>query len=164
MKAIRQRVNPQPATTQAMREAMREWLQQERATPTQCLQLLEALYGGVIDGRDYQGSRPAYWEDPVVREQIDEIRKDDRRLSGSEERYGTCGCLLSELETSIRSTHPKAAIRGPRLRLFVLAFKICYGDTPATSAWCRAAVQGIEDYLTGIEAHGAQHKRDAGRI
>lgn len=136
-------------TTRTMREAVKGWLEEERATEVQAIQLLDALYAGVIDGGVYTGDRLG---DTATEDLIDEQHnpkdldaKPDANLLWGDD---ACGCLVDTLER-IRGFKPTRTIKGQTGVTFALAVNIPFGGTPSNNAWARAAAAGIEDYLSG---------------
>jgi hypothetical protein len=136
-------------TKQAFRASVAGWLKEERATKEQALQLLDAVYAGVIAGGIYAGSRG--WTDDTA------VPVDAVRIAGSripleqreeDKSYESCGCLVDTLE-QIRDARPSGFLEANSntMTAFALAQRIAFGDTPSNSKWARAAAQGIEDYI-----------------
>jgi hypothetical protein len=136
-------------TTATFRASVTGWLKEERATKQQALQLLDAVYAGVISGSVYDGSRG--WTDDTDLP-VKAVTVADSRIPAEQrvedEDYNKCGCLVDTLE-QIRDERPRGRLEANSntLRTFALAQRVAFGDTPANSKWAKAAAQGIEDYI-----------------
>lgn len=136
-------------TLEEMRRAVKAWLREEKATKKETLQLLEAVYGGVVDGGSYQGRRDWSAEADSIMEQI---RLPNplipKVLERGEEGYlvnADCGCLLSTLD-ALRGNPATGFIEGESAVAFALAYMIPFGATPFNNKWSNAAAEGIVDY------------------
>ncbi len=130
-----------------MRKHVKGWLKEEGATQTQTLQLLNAIYAGVIDGDTYKGKRSDIGA-PVIDvypAPIDFIGPEEQTNAYGDEVPG-CGCLLDTLER-IQGGRRRAGIMKEHSAIaFNLAIKIPYGVGPEKNVWSRAAAEGVEDY------------------
>lgn len=129
-----------------MRRAVKGWLQEERATKGETLQMLDAIYADAIDGGMYAGDCGYSSDLEVIKlvkllEMVPGVKSD---YSNSEIPL-ECGCLVGTLE-KIRGMQPTHAFTGASAEAFALAKKIPYGATPENSSWARAARDGILDY------------------
>jgi hypothetical protein len=128
------------------RIAVRDWLQEEKATIEQALELESAIYAGAIDGGTYKGKRD--WDETIV-EAVD--TSPVRSLSSSPyDGYESCGCLLDTFER-IQHKRPLRDIKGQSLTAFSAALMLRLGHTPKNNPWAAAAVKGIADYVARLE-------------
>jgi hypothetical protein len=126
-----------------MRKAVKGWLQEEKATREQTLELLDVVYAGAIDGGVYWGDRD---------NNDGELDTSNVRAAGllaalpeDAENDEPCGCLVDTLER-IRGDRPEDEMGKHTSTAFALALRIPFGGTPSNNVWSKAAAQGIEEY------------------
>jgi hypothetical protein len=130
-------------TPGAFRTSTKGWLQEEGATQQQALQLLDALYAGLIEGTRYFGKQNIM-DTPT--EEVPSGLPVHRDVVVAAVDTPRCGCLVDTLEV-IRGKRPRGRMAGQNTEVtFALAQKIRLGDTPTNNEWAKAAAQGIQDY------------------
>lgn len=142
-------------STREVRKSIKAWLTEERATAVQALELQSALEAGLIKGNTYAGYRVADLAtvDQVYSWQV-ERAQNNYDVPEAYEDTPDCGCLVETLE-QIKGKRPDKDLGPNADETYALALLIKLGDTPENSKWVRAAVRGIEDYLTTLETANA---------
>lgn len=141
-------------TTQQFAKSVKGWLEEEKASVVQAMQLQAALEAGAINGGNYQGHRTDNADQPYedvmrFRRSVFHtyIRNDDLLEDENEK---SCGCLVDTLER-IKGNRPFREMRTASGETFWLATLIGRGETPSSSKWARAAVRGIAQYIAALE-------------
>ncbi len=135
-----------------MRQAVTAWLRTEQADKEQAAQLLDAVYGGIIDGDTYYGVRHESLSAPF---RAYHIRRPvhlgeapaDHGIGEYEDPSLACGCLVDTLERITGGDRPADRMSRNTTVAFAIAQKIPFGGTPDNNGWSRAAARGIEDYF-----------------
>jgi len=138
-------------TTQQFRKDIAEWLKDEKANQTQALMLLDAIHGGVIEGRN--GGDRYMFAEHIANAIVPSDEPSEERFFNEETQDfegEDCSCLLGTFEEIKPNFKAEHLLGESSKRVFWFATMIPFGATPSTNKWARAAARGIEDYIASL--------------